>query len=67
MAIDPVIDVITSLGLSRARILARYWCPHREAVGEHPNWDEFRNAMVTDRRLAVRLRPERAYGMVSES
>jgi PPOX class probable F420-dependent enzyme len=31
--------------------------------GDHPDWDEYRRAMVNDRRLVVRLRPERAYGM----
>jgi PPOX class probable F420-dependent enzyme len=36
---------------------------YRVAAGEHPNWDEFRKAMVADGRLAVRLRPEHAYGM----
>lgn len=36
---------------------------YRAAVGEHPNWDEYRDAMVSDRRLVVRLRPVRAYGM----
>jgi PPOX class probable F420-dependent enzyme len=40
---------------------------YRTAVGEHPNWDEFRQAMVKDGRLAVRLRPERAYGMAIET
>ncbi len=29
---------------------------------EHPDWDEFRQAMVDDKRLVVRLRPDRAYG-----
>jgi len=32
--------------------------------GEHPDWDDYRAAMVRDRRLVVRLRAERAYGMV---
>ena len=31
--------------------------------GDHPDWDEYRRALVNDRRLVVRLRPERAYGM----
>lgn len=31
----------------------------------HPDWDEYDRAMVADRRLVVRLRPERAYGMLS--
>jgi PPOX class probable F420-dependent enzyme len=37
---------------------------YRAMGGEHPNWDEFRDAMVTDRRVALRLRPTHAYGMV---
>ena len=34
----------------------------RAVQGEHPDWDEFRSAMVADRRQVVRLRVERAYG-----
>jgi PPOX class probable F420-dependent enzyme len=30
---------------------------------EHPDWDEFRTAMVTDRRLVLAFRTERAYGI----
>ena len=30
---------------------------------DHPDWDEYRAAMVTDRRLVLRLRVERAYGL----
>jgi PPOX class probable F420-dependent enzyme len=30
---------------------------------EHPDWDEFRAAMVADYRLVARLRVERAYGL----
>jgi PPOX class probable F420-dependent enzyme len=37
---------------------------YRAARGEHPDWDDFRAAMVRDRRLVVRLRAERAYGTV---
>ncbi len=37
---------------------------YRSLQGEHPDWDEYRAAMVNDRRLVVRLRPERAYGML---
>lgn len=36
---------------------------YRAGQGEHPNWDEYRAAMVADRRLVLTLRPERAYGM----
>ncbi|MEY9838182.1 PPOX class F420-dependent oxidoreductase [Streptacidiphilus sp. EB103A] len=29
---------------------------------EHPDWDDYRRAMVEDRRLVLKLRVERAYG-----
>jgi PPOX class probable F420-dependent enzyme len=35
---------------------------YRAIQGEHPDWDDYRRAMVTDRRLVVRLHVERAYG-----
>ena len=35
---------------------------YRGTAGEHPDWAEYRAAMVADRRLVVRLRPERTYG-----
>jgi PPOX class probable F420-dependent enzyme len=35
---------------------------YRRIAGEHPNWDEYRAAMVADRRLVVRLPVERVYG-----
>lgn len=37
---------------------------YRAVAGEHPDWDEYRRAMVTDRRVVVRLRPTYAYGLV---
>ena len=36
---------------------------YRELQGEHPDWDEYRAAMVVDRRLVIRLTPTHAYGM----
>jgi len=38
---------------------------YRGAMGEHPDWDDYRTSMVNDKRLIVMLRPERAYGMVA--
>jgi PPOX class probable F420-dependent enzyme len=35
---------------------------YRAASGEHDNWDEYRAAMVQERRVIARLRPTRAYG-----
>ena len=37
---------------------------YRAAVGEHNDWDEYRQSMVADRRVIVRLKPSRAYGML---
>ena len=37
---------------------------YRGTAGEHPDWDEYRAAMVADRRLVVRFRPEHTYGQV---
>lgn len=35
---------------------------YRLILGEHPDWDEYRAAMVADRRLVVRLHVDRFYG-----
>ena len=47
---DPVVEELIAL--------------YRSIAGEHDDWDDYRRAMVADRRLVVRLHPERAYGMV---
>ena len=36
---------------------------YRSLQGEHPDWDEYRAAMVDDRRLVIRIHPTHAYGM----
>ena len=33
---------------------------YRGISGEHPDWDEYRNAMTRERRVIVRITPERA-------
>jgi PPOX class probable F420-dependent enzyme len=37
---------------------------YRGISGEHDNWDEYRAAMVKDRRLVVRFRPDHVYGQL---
>jgi PPOX class probable F420-dependent enzyme len=37
---------------------------YRRIQGEHPDWDDYRDAMVQDRRLVLRLHVERFYGLV---
>jgi PPOX class probable F420-dependent enzyme len=38
---------------------------YRRASGEHPDWDEYREAMVRDRRVVIRFEIERAGPSVS--
>lgn len=35
---------------------------YRRAAGEHPDWDEYRSVMVSDRRVLMALSVERVYG-----
>ncbi len=37
---------------------------YRTVSGEHPDWAEYRAAMVADRRLLLRIDVERFYGLV---
>jgi PPOX class probable F420-dependent enzyme len=37
---------------------------YRAVAGEHDDWDEYRAAMVSDRRLVLTLTPTHAYGML---
>ncbi len=39
---------------------------YRALMGEHDDWDDYRATMVRDRRVVVRLRPTRAYGMLPQ-
>jgi PPOX class probable F420-dependent enzyme len=36
---------------------------YRRISGEHPNWDEYRAAMVADKRLVAHFQIERSYGI----
>ncbi len=35
---------------------------YRSAAGEHPDWDEYRSVMVSDRRVLMAMAVERVYG-----
>ena len=37
---------------------------YRAAMGEHDDWNAYRQAMVADRRVIARFAPTRAYGML---
>ncbi|MDT0463284.1 PPOX class F420-dependent oxidoreductase [Streptomyces gibsoniae] len=36
---------------------------YRDIAGEHSDWEDYRATMVRDRRLVLRLRVDRAYGI----
>ena len=40
---------------------------YRAVAGEHPDWDEYFATMVDQRRLVLRISPERAYGQLGSS
>ncbi|MEU0550910.1 PPOX class F420-dependent oxidoreductase [Micromonospora sp. NPDC005979] len=40
---------------------------YRSLRGEHPDWAEYRSAMVAEQRLVLRLHVERIYGMPPRS
>ncbi|MDX6253080.1 MAG: hypothetical protein QOF10_6440 [Kribbellaceae bacterium] len=46
---DPVVEELIDL--------------YRAAAGEHPDWDDYRRAMVRDRRLVFSMTVDHAYGM----
>jgi hypothetical protein len=35
---------------------------YRAAAGDHPDWDEYRSVMVSDRRVLMAMTVERVYG-----
>ncbi|MEV4362247.1 PPOX class F420-dependent oxidoreductase [Nonomuraea sp. NPDC004186] len=35
---------------------------YRRAAGEHPDWEEYRSVMVSDRRVLMTMRVEHVYG-----
>jgi PPOX class probable F420-dependent enzyme len=35
---------------------------YRQVQGEHPDWDDYRRAMVADQRIVIRVRVDRFYG-----
>jgi PPOX class probable F420-dependent enzyme len=37
---------------------------YRAVIGEHDDWDDYRRAMVADKRLLLELHPIHAYGML---
>ena len=47
---DPAIDELVDL--------------YRALAGEHPDWEDYRSAMVDEQRSVLRVRPTRAYGML---
>jgi PPOX class probable F420-dependent enzyme len=57
-----ITPVTTEPGDATSDALVAYY---RRLVGEHPDWDEYRRAMIDEGRLMLLLRPTRAYGMLS--
>lgn len=39
---------------------------YRAVAGEHPDWDDYRAAMVRDKRLVLRITPNHVYGIARD-
>jgi PPOX class probable F420-dependent enzyme len=39
---------------------------YRTVAGEHPDWDEYRAAMIADKRRVVRIPVDRVYGLAMD-
>lgn len=57
-----ITPVTTDPGDATSDALVAYY---RTLAGEHPNWSEYRQAMIDEGRLVLLLTPARAYGMLS--
>ncbi len=57
-----LLPVVTDPNDATADALVEYY---RSANGEHPDWDDYRRAMVADQRLLARLTATHAYGMLA--
>jgi PPOX class probable F420-dependent enzyme len=44
---------------SEVEALVEYY---RQAAGEHPDWEEYRSVMVSDRRVLMRMNVDHVYG-----
>jgi PPOX class probable F420-dependent enzyme len=56
-------DIAADPGDATVEELVQYY---RTISGEHSDWDDYRRAMVADRRVVVRIRPTRAYGALRQ-
>jgi PPOX class probable F420-dependent enzyme len=56
--------VASDPGDATADELVQYY---RALQGEHPDWQEYRSAMVAEERLVARLTPTRCYGSLPRS
>ena len=56
-----LLPVVADPNDATADALVEYY---RSANGEHPDWDDYRRAMVADQRLLARLTPTHAYGII---
>lgn len=64
VVVEAVVELTPVAAQTHDAVVESLMAMYRRAAGEHPDWDDFRRAMVSERRLLVRLHPERAYGMV---
>ncbi|HWC24425.1 MAG TPA: PPOX class F420-dependent oxidoreductase [Flexivirga sp.] len=63
-AADVTADVLPVAGAPDDDSVEELISIYRAIGGEHPDWDDYRRAMVEDHRLPLHLHVERVYGLV---
>lgn len=66
VVIDGAADVSVVAGAPGDEVVETLVGIYRGVSGEHPDWDDFRSAMVREHRLVVTIRPDHAYGMLPQ-
>jgi len=66
VVLDGTVDLSAVAGAGDDEVVEALVAMYRQAQGEHPDWAEFRRAMVAQRRLVATFTAAGAYGMLPD-
>jgi len=66
VVLDGTVDLSAVAGAGDDEVVEALVAMYRQAQGEHPDWAEFRRAMVAQRRLVATFTAASAYGMLPD-
>ncbi len=64
VVLDGIVDLSPPARATDDAVVEELMDIYRRAQGEHPDWDEFAEAMVDEQRVVARLSATSAYGML---